>query len=156
MRRRTPRRLRILQCLVVVLWLLWGASAVWSLEIMSPKSSVFVTGGCVGFTWKWPSRLREFLPSEYMMDRSDAMFLSIWPKYKPSVRSPASGAMLWPVLIVPLWLLVVPLTIIVVCLRRRRRALDGAPTCARCEFNLTGNASGVCPECGAAFEMAQV
>ncbi|UCG16962.1 MAG: hypothetical protein JSV19_02795 [Phycisphaerales bacterium] len=30
----------------------------------------------------------------------------------------------------------------------RRRTFDGAPRCVRCGYDLTGNVSGVCPECG--------
>jgi hypothetical protein len=30
----------------------------------------------------------------------------------------------------------------------RRRAIGGHAECARCGYNLTGNVSGVCPECG--------
>ncbi|HPF38861.1 MAG TPA: hypothetical protein P5081_17190 [Phycisphaerae bacterium] len=31
---------------------------------------------------------------------------------------------------------------------RQRRTLSDAPLCPICFYNLTGNASGVCPECG--------
>ena len=34
-------------------------------------------------------------------------------------------------------------------LRSRRRPSDGMPHCAECDYNLTGNVSGICPECGA-------
>jgi len=33
-----------------------------------------------------------------------------------------------------------------------RRRLPHGPRCSRCRYDLTGNASGVCPECGAAIE----
>ncbi len=32
--------------------------------------------------------------------------------------------------------------------RRAPRKKDGPPICAKCGYNLTGNASGVCSECG--------
>ena len=32
--------------------------------------------------------------------------------------------------------------------RDRRLRSDGMPHCAKCDYNLTGNVSGVCPECG--------
>jgi predicted RNA-binding Zn-ribbon protein involved in translation (DUF1610 family) len=32
--------------------------------------------------------------------------------------------------------------------RRSRRIRRGPPRCAKCGYNLTGNVSGVCPECG--------
>jgi len=32
--------------------------------------------------------------------------------------------------------------------RRRRKARAGLNLCSRCDYDLTGNVSGVCPECG--------
>ena len=32
--------------------------------------------------------------------------------------------------------------------RDRRLRSDGMPHCAKCDYNLTGNVSGICPECG--------
>ena len=32
--------------------------------------------------------------------------------------------------------------------RGRRLRSDGMPHCAKCAYNLTGNVSGICPECG--------
>ena len=32
--------------------------------------------------------------------------------------------------------------------RHRRATDDGMPHCAKCDYNLTGNVSGICPECG--------
>ena len=37
------------------------------------------------------------------------------------------------------------------CLRKRLREL-GYPICIPCGYNLTGNTSGVCPECGTGIE----
>ncbi|MCG3125394.1 MAG: hypothetical protein CHACPFDD_00213 [Phycisphaerae bacterium] len=37
-----------------------------------------------------------------------------------------------------------------VTLRRLRRSRGGPPCCVRCGYNLTGNVSGICPECGIA------
>lgn len=36
--------------------------------------------------------------------------------------------------------------------RELRERFDGAPRCAVCQYNLTGNLSGICPECGTAIE----
>jgi hypothetical protein len=36
----------------------------------------------------------------------------------------------------------------------RRRFIE-APFCTRCEYNLTGNLSGICPECGTPIVVAQ-
>ncbi|MFH1109328.1 MAG: hypothetical protein V1790_09060 [Planctomycetota bacterium] len=46
------------------------------------------------------------------------------------------------------WVLVAQ---VVLALKRRRRPLD-PNTCPKCRYDLTGNVSGVCPECGTAIE----
>jgi hypothetical protein len=60
---------------------------------------------------------------------------------------------------VPAWIPPIAFSIypILVCLRgpvrrlnRRRRGL-----CVKCGYNLTGNTTGTCPECGTKFEMPQ-
>lgn len=44
--------------------------------------------------------------------------------------------------------------LLLVLLRHRRRHTDApAPHCARCDYNLTGNISGRCPECGTAVPL---
>lgn len=54
----------------------------------------------------------------------------------------------------PLWFLAAvfsayPFVSIAGWIRTRRRRLR-LPICHRCSYNLTGNVSGVCPECGTA------
>lgn len=61
----------------------------------------------------------------------------------------------WTV-IVPFWLAasvscLLPLRAIAVWWRRHRRGRPQAGACRRCRYDLTGNLSGVCPECGSAI-----
>ena len=64
----------------------------------------------------------------------------------------------WTNLVLPLWipLLVFSfypvLAVVGVPLRRWRRRKRGL--CVRCRYNLTGNESGVCPECGTEIEQS--
>ena len=65
---------------------------------------------------------------------------------------PAPGySLVW--LTVPFWFLFA-LTAVLPAIwlwrwRRHRRATDdGMPHCPNCDYNLTGNVSGICPECG--------
>ena len=73
------------------------------------------------------------------------------PSSGSGLRSPASVQFKW--IGFPCWFFC-PVTAIlpVVWLwryRRDRRARsDGMPHCATCDYNLTGNVSGICPECG--------
>jgi len=58
-------------------------------------------------------------------------------------------------IVVPHWALsglwaVGPAVWAVACVRRRRWAIEGR--CAACGYDLTGNVSGVCPECGVKVE----
>ena len=36
------------------------------------------------------------------------------------------------------------------------REIDPTPRCAKCRYNLTGNASGVCPECGTPVDVSSI
>ena len=58
----------------------------------------------------------------------------------------------WNMLAIPLWLpfglTFVPATILFI--RYRRRTTEGH--CQKCGYDLTGNPSGVCPECGSKIE----
>ncbi len=51
---------------------------------------------------------------------------------------------------IPLWMLEVPLlaALGLIWMRRRRSKRNG---CQQCGYNLTGNTSGICPECGTAI-----
>ena len=67
-------------------------------------------------------------------------------------RGVNSSHFIWSV-IIPFWL---PTTISFICLApiigratSRRRMSDGH--CSQCYYNLTGNESGICPECGTAI-----
>jgi hypothetical protein len=56
---------------------------------------------------------------------------------------------------VPLW---VPFVLcVVVAVLAHRRARGPKPgTCIKCGYNLSGNESGVCPECGSKFKLTVV
>jgi hypothetical protein len=58
---------------------------------------------------------------------------------------------LFHVIVIPLNLLVAMIMCEAVMMRRRRAPV-GPPTCAACGYNLTGNVSGRCPECGYATD----
>lgn len=56
---------------------------------------------------------------------------------------------------VPCWLLVPLLTLATTILWRRDRCRRRPGRCRKCNYNLTGNTSGVCPECGLATPRQQ-
>jgi len=53
---------------------------------------------------------------------------------------------------VPLWMLWLPIGILGLVLRFRDRATPTGAMCARCGYDLRGNVSGRCPECGTVVE----
>lgn len=52
-------------------------------------------------------------------------------------------------LVVPIWMIFVPCALVSLLFYRRARRKRLIGCCSTCEYNLTGNTSGTCPECGA-------
>ncbi len=73
-----------------------------------------------------------------------------WGKFSPSF---IMGNLLQAFL--PLGICVVSWILFV---RRRRRQIElgGAPSCAKCGYNLTSNESGICPECGHRMDRREI
>ena len=75
--------------------------------------------------------------------------ISVWRLYgaSPPERQTGIGA---DMISLPLWipLLIVAVPTAIVWRRDRRRMSPGH--CPTCHYNLTGNTSGICPECGTA------
>jgi len=63
----------------------------------------------------------------------------------PRIQSGARGG----VVAIPLWIPTALAVIVFVYFYRKARHKPGH--CRKCEYNLTGNESGVCPECGTKF-----
>lgn len=69
---------------------------------------------------------------------------------------PMSGYVWWPIftektILVPLWIVFAPVLVpSLLVWRRSRRPPPGH--CQKCNYDLTGNVSGVCPECGTEIE----
>lgn len=71
-----------------------------------------------------------------------------WTLHAPSVDGALQAPYCWKAS-VPLWLPLLAMllpTLLLWRLDRRRRPLLGH--CKKCDYNLTGNTSGICPECG--------
>lgn len=69
---------------------------------------------------------------------------------RPSLRLPAATSNTF---ILPLWTILVPTVLIVLYLSRKWRA--PRPGHCPCGYNLAGNVSGVCPECGTVIVTAK-
>jgi hypothetical protein len=120
--------------------------------------SVSLVGGALWLGWIrgviqaggiWPFEqeyIRIWLPS---IDRSilptsdDAMEMAshrLWEPYVPTHTEVHIGVPLW----IPFLLVAIPTAVL--WYRDRRRIPPGH--CRNCGYNLTGNVSGICPECG--------
>lgn len=67
-----------------------------------------------------------------------------WPKVR--FNSPLKGVSVW----IPLWCMILPLLLVSILTWRGKQKTQ--PCCPKCEYDLTGNISGVCPECGTSVE----
>ena len=72
---------------------------------------------------------------------------AMWPRIYHVVATPKTSGEEWLV-IVPIWMLLVPSAWLSWFFYRRSRRNRLIGHCPNCEYDLTGNTSGVCPECG--------
>lgn len=116
----------------------WGVSFWYAAFWATPVSGAGINRGAI-----FVARGETFRESGFYFERSDLEL-----QWLPKWRFGYTGE--WLVLI-PLW---IPLLVVflIFLLYRRRSGMVGVSACKRCGYNLTGNVSGVCPECGTAVE----
>ncbi len=129
--------------ILVVLALTVRGREVWVLSWHVGRFGVNVEGGVAGIAWtreryahqgatyKWTAWVSNFWERGYYSK-------VIWYSNDDVVRG----------VFVPLWIpaaVLVPLTVVAWL---KRVACAPAGCCAQCGYNLTGNVSGICPECG--------
>ncbi len=118
----------------------WLASAKWSLQLLTPSGNgvSFVNGGLIfswgdsyarlGLKWRGGVSIHDKLPSPFewnYLPTSNPRGVEV-PGWYPLAALAVPTAALW-------W-------------RDRRRHAPGH--CRKCGYDLTGNVSGRCPECG--------
>ncbi len=135
--RRLRRAVAVVLCCAPTL--LGVGSFVWSLEIgYGTRVVAVVAGGLDVGSIGSPPAARWWMAIE-----SSPPFLTHeW--WRASRWSRADGG---EDLFVPLWPLVPAMAAYVVVVWRRTRPVP-AGACASCRYDLTGNVSGICPECG--------
>jgi hypothetical protein len=137
--------LSLLLCLtMVVLWLRNLGPPPWDdMYVVRPTHSYGVgmnSGGVIGFLQRQRPEYRDADPDDVWVDRFGFRY----------VRVTGTGLRRWN-LVLPAWLVVaataaLPLARAVWHVRAARRRRPGH--CPACGYDLTGNVSGVCPECG--------
>ena len=58
----------------------------------------------------------------------------------------------WNMIVIPIWLPLACVTLLTIVLFHHNRARRIEGLCRKCDYDLTGNESGVCPECGTPVE----
>ena len=115
-------------------------------QFHAPHVSTFISRGRLGIG---TSRL----PGAPVRDSTYFMVKRIEPHgpFLPWFDSYVSlGA--WNMIVIPLWLPMGCLTLLTVVFFIRDRARRLEHHCRKCSYDLTGNESGVCPECGTTVE----
>ncbi len=143
-------------------FLLWSFSVGWSIRWSpSVQSEIEVGRGCltiVGLSAKSgipqygspdpTSPLGTFEVAEGFPDRW-TVSTSAWGLSRPRVRAATSrSTLVGTALVFPLWILCATFGIASFVIRKRRTAGESIERCASCGYDLTGNESGVCSECG--------
>ena len=133
--------------LTVLLAIVWAASIFIGIGYEWPNRGIHIWSGSVGFD-HWMPPFPPPYSGGFWVQRSAFVY------WKPERRrvapmGTAPGGHVAYLTSVPLWLplaaLALPTMFLIVRDRRRR---FGRGHCRKCGYDLTGNVSGVCPECG--------
>lgn len=136
-------------CLVclVLLVVTVAVSHIRYIVFQAPYISILMSSGRLGIG---TSRLPGIAPR-------DSMYFLIQPIEPRGPLFPWFDSIVtldgWNMIIIPLWLPLACMALLTVVLfiRNRARRIEGL--CRKCNYNLTGNESGVCPECGLAHKL---
>jgi len=132
--------------LTVLLLVVWVGSAWWGVFVdLPPSTELFVDSGVLRVawdeTWAFPNRVEWWGP-----EPNDQNFEYRFGFHTSTYRSWA-GPMQATLISIPIWSLVCLSALPTALLwYRDRRRMPGL--CVKCGYDLRGNASGVCPECG--------
>ena len=140
MRPRYPRLKRACYLATLALFAIWLLSGFIVINI----NHVRIGQGTVTIIWGAPVK-------GYGIHRNNADFCTstLWPEYETINLPPPRPTVHW--VEVPLMLLGMCCATVHVLLRRFVEPVD-PKMCQACGYSLTGNTSGICPECGTAIE----
>lgn len=136
--------------LTVLLLVVWVGSGWWWCNF-TPRSASYATAidrGTLAVKWVKPAPT---LPDKYLgwhMGWNRPFRFSWWFRSESGTVVRGGNA---TEVVVPLWLgvLIFGLPTTILWYRDRRKPLR---VCRKCAYDLRGNTSGVCPECGAGFD----
>ena len=125
----------------------WLLSYFWSLDASVTRFAVRLRAGASVLNW-WESSV-DFSWPEFRISRSsrETLLSNEWLPSRLSMNVNPGGYL--SVVIIPLWIPIgiTALLTVILFYRDRRRCIPPGH-CRKCGYDLTGNMSGVCPECG--------
>ena len=127
----------------ILITTLWAAGWRWSFSYSTTHWSVAVVGGVFGITIGRVGTLYQYPLNRLNIEEFPRKWR--WMIWRPHYTSfaPSPGF----VVIIPLWMVFLPVALLTAMLwRHDPRSLPGR--CRGCGYNLTGNVTGICPECG--------
>jgi hypothetical protein len=137
----------------IALCMAWGTSMIWAVGWSSPRLSLLLDSGVVML---FPSALYYKNGLAVWAAQGGYAALTL-PAYSseagttcgpPGPASAVAKGRVW----LPLWSILLPLALGFLTLRRAPPPSTKSPPCAECNYDLTGNVSGICPECGTRLE----
>ncbi len=127
--------MRIGLALCVLLAAGWVTASVCRAMYGGTRFHVFLRHGYSEFYTHGPTK-----PSGLRIDMKPFGYWRHWPSYKRSSNY----------ITMPFWILFAPTLLMTIWMWRTSRIFPGK--CWKCRYDLTGNESGVCPECGTTFD----
>jgi hypothetical protein len=151
-----PKRIKVFRIALIVciaLYLgLYTASVFYSFGYHRDYVWVWIGSGAIlvnTTTPDFPFLIEGFWEPGWSFFTNPRPYLAQWLTYGPVV--PGENARQ---LCIPLWLPLLPLLALAALLIYRDRTRRSPGHCPKCNYNLTGNTSGRCPECGTVTEEA--
>jgi hypothetical protein len=151
-RRLKTRRARIfvavliVACLSVILLALLSLNR--TIAYLSDHGSVIVASCCLYLNVRYPGTTPECVQWWSNEHRPGDVPIH-WMPTCMVLWSPGGSPVLF--IGIPLWIILALLAVICAFYWRRRRGF-GPACCGQCGYDLTGNVSGVCPECGGRYD----
>ncbi len=155
-RRRLPLLLGVMACALIGVTFFVSRQLTIGWASPARHHMLAIEGGEIRYVWGWPTGNPRYWPAAgwHTESRHLRALPAWWPWKRTNTwwfrngqsRSDTGAILNWKWVAAPLWLPFLSTVVLTVLVWRRRRLLPGL--CENCAYDLTGNESGICPECG--------